>query len=188
MNFHVAITQYKPINEQEAKDQKNMLHYIQQYPHNVLLRENEIAHLTSSGFIMNESLTKVLMIHHNIYNTWAWTGGHADGEEDLLHVAIKEAIEETGVQTITPLSKEIASLDILPVLGHMKKGEYVSPHLHLNVAYVLIAREEEPLLINEEETSGVKWIDVEEIDSYSNEPALISIYKKLIQKARKSIF
>ena len=55
----------------------------------VLVRDNEIAHITSSGFIVNKLRTKVLMIHHNIYNSWGWTGGHADGDEDLLYVAMK---------------------------------------------------------------------------------------------------
>ena len=89
---------------------------------NILTRENAFAHLTSSGFILNENKDKVLMIYHNLYNSWAWTGGHADGEDDLLEVAIKEAKEETGVVNIHPLSTQIMSLDILPVWGHMKKG------------------------------------------------------------------
>ena len=49
--------------------------------------------MTSSGLIFNKNLDKILMVHHNIYNTWSWTGGHADGEDDLLKVAIKEAKE-----------------------------------------------------------------------------------------------
>jgi len=61
-----------------------------------LLRDNEIAHITSSGFILNKSLDKALLIHHNIRNVWAWTGGHADGNSNLLEVAIQEAVEETG--------------------------------------------------------------------------------------------
>ena len=56
-----------------------------------------MAHMTASSWIVNEDYTKVLMIYHNIYNSWAWTGGHADGDEDLLHVAVKEAREETGL-------------------------------------------------------------------------------------------
>ena len=112
MNYKEAIKRYEPINEQEASEKKVILEYIEQYPHNILLRENELGHLTSSGFIMNKDLTKTLMVHHNIYNTWAWTGGHADGDEDLLYVAIKEAKEETGVTKIEPLMEEIASVDI----------------------------------------------------------------------------
>ena len=184
MKYKEAIMAYKPVNEQEEAEKRVILQYINEYPHNILLRENEFGHMTSSGFVMNKDLTKVLMIHHNIYNTWAWTGGHADGDEDLLYVAMKEAKEETGVEKIEPLMEEIASIDILPVWGHMKKGKYVATHMHLSVAYILIADEDQALHINEDENSGVKWIAIEDIEKYSNETEIISIYHKLIQKAK----
>lgn len=185
MNYKEAIMAYKPINEQEASEKKVILDYINQYPHNILLRENEFGHITSSGFIMNKDLTKALMVHHNIYNTWSWTGGHADGDEDLLYVAIKEAKEETGVTKIGPLMEEIASIDILPVWGHVKKGRYVATHMHLSVAYILIADEDQALHINESENSGVKWIELEALEAYCKEPQIVDIYYKLIEKAKE---
>src|SRR5699024_1093539 len=97
MDYIKAIENYNPINEQEMQDKKVILNYIKHFSNNVLLRDNEIAHITSSGFITNKSLDKVLLVHHNIRNVWSWTGGHADGDDDLLHVAIKEAKEETGI-------------------------------------------------------------------------------------------
>ena len=184
MKYIDEIKKFNPINDQEKNDKKLTLEYIEKYHHNVLLRENEIAHLTSSGLILNKNLDKMLMIHHNIYNTWAWTGGHADGDDDLLNVAIKEAKEETGIENPTALTNDIISIDILPVYGHIKKGKYVSTHLHLSVAYVLIADESENLKIKEDENSGVKWVDINEIEKYSNEPYLINIYRKIINKAR----
>jgi 8-oxo-dGTP pyrophosphatase MutT (NUDIX family) len=188
MLFIEAIKKYECVNRQEVSDKKVMLQYIKDYKNNILTRDNKIAHLTSSGFIMNESLTKVLMIHHNIYNTWAWTGGHADGEEDLLAVAVKEAKEETGLKTVKTLSRAIASIDILPVNGHIKKDKYVSAHLHLNVAYLLIANEQHSLSINKKETSGVKWVKTEEIADHSKEPELIKIYKKLTNRGKAHSF
>lgn len=179
------IKSYVPINKQEEQDQKVMLDYLHLFKENILTRENEFAHFTSSGFILNESKDKVLMIYHNLYNSWAWTGGHADGEEDLLEVAIKEAKEETGVVNIYPLSTEIMSLDILPVWGHMKKGAYVSSHQHLNVSYLLVASEDDPLRIKEDENSNVGWIPVDEIESYCQEPQMLPIYQKLLNQAKK---
>lgn len=184
MHYIDEIKAYIPINEQEEAEKRVILQYIEEYPHNILLRENELGHMTSSGFILNKTLDKTLMVHHNIYNTWAWTGGHADGDEDLLYVALKEAREETGVKHIEPLMSEIASIDILPVWGHVKKGKYVPTHMHLSVAYILVADENDTLQINEAENSGVQWIPVDEIEKYSNEPQIIEIYKKLIKKAR----
>lgn len=185
MHYIEAISNYNPQNAQEANDQKIILSYIRAFQSNVLTRENEIAHITSSALILNKALDQTLMIHHNIYQTWAWTGGHADGEEDLFKVAVKEALEETGLETIEALSSEIASIDIIPVYGHMKRGKYVSSHLHLNISYVLIADKEAKLKVNLEETSGVRWISIDEIEQYSNEPYLVDIYLKLINDAKK---
>ena len=148
------IRAYTPQNEQEAADQRLILEYIRLFPDNILTRDNEIAHLSSSGFVVNADGTRVLMAHHNIYRVWAWTGGHADGEGDLLSVALREAREETGVEHIRPLSPAIASLDILPVWGHVKRGKWVPSHQHLNVSYLLVADESDALQIREGRTAG----------------------------------
>lgn len=180
MNYIEEITKYKPINEQEIEDKQVILDYIESFPENVLLRENKIAHMTSSGVIINREHTKMLMIHHNIYNTWTWTGGHCDGEEDLLKLALREANEETGLKSCMPLGG-IGSVDILIVNSHIKKGKYVNAHLHLNVAYVLEADENESLILNEDETSGLKWVPIEEVCEHSGEEEIIYVYRKLFE-------
>lgn len=184
MPFKSDIEKYVPVNEQELNDQKIMLNYIHHFYDSILTRDNEVAHMTSSGLVLNQTLDKMLMIHHNIYNTWTWTGGHADGIGNMLTLALKEAQEETGLLKIEPISEGIASLDILPVWGHFKRNKYVSAHLHLNVSYALIADEKDKLTINHEETTGVKWIRIDELEKYSNEPYLIEVYKKIIHFAK----
>ena len=178
-----AIRNYIPRNEFEAQDRKVMLAYIEQHPDNILTRANEIAHICVSGFILNETLDKTLMIHHNLYNSWGWTGGHADGNPDLLAVAIKEAREETGVQHFRPLSNDPQSLDILPVWSHCKNGQPINTHLHLTVTYLLIADESEPLIIKEDENSGVAWFPVNKLAEFCDEAPMLSIYEKLIVAA-----
>ncbi|GAB6107215.1 NUDIX hydrolase [Fusibacter bizertensis] len=185
MDYKETIEKYLPTVDQEKSDRNIILNYIKDYECNILTRENQVAHITSSGLILNKNLDKILMVHHNIYQTWAWTGGHADGNADLLEVAIKEGKEETGLENLIPLSIEPLAIDILPVLGHIKKGNYVSAHLHLNVTYVLIADELERLKIKEDENSGVKWILVSELEQFSNEPFMIEVYLKIVEKARR---
>lgn len=178
------IKNYTPKDELEAQDQKVMLAYIEQYKDNVLTRENEIAHICVSGFILNEQLDKTLMIYHNLYDSWGWTGGHADGDSDLLAVSLKEAHEETGVQNLCALSVLPQSLDILPVWSHDKNGQPVSSHLHLNITYLLIADQSEQLTVKEDENSAVGWIPIAEIDQHCSEPAMLPIYEKLIAAAQ----
>lgn len=183
MEFIKQIEKYNPVNEQEKKDKEIILDFISKND-NVLVRENEIAHMTSSGFIVNKDRTKVLMIHHNIYNSWGWTGGHADGDSDLLEVAIKEAKEETGITNVRPIIDDICCIDILTVKGHIKKGKYVAPHLHLSVAYVLEADEAEEVKVKEDENSGVKWVDIDRVLELTDEEHMKDVYSKLINKTK----
>ncbi len=186
MNLKEELEKYEPYNEQEENDKKVMLKYIGTFD-NILSRENEFAHFTASNWIVNKERTKVLMIYHNIYQSWAWTGGHADGEEDLLSVALREVEEETGLKNLKVLSDGIFGVQILTVDGHVKRGKYVSSHLHLDCCYLLEADETEPLRVKEDENSGVKWIPLEEATKMTSEPKMVPIYAKLNQKLKDNI-
>lgn len=187
LNYIKQINEYIPDSLLQRKNKNVILDFIDLLGDKTLSRKSEVAHLTSSGFIVNHDATKALMAHHNIYNTWAWTGGHADGEKDLLKTAIKEAKEETGVKKISAISDNIVSLDILPVYSHTKRGEIVSTHLHLSIAYVLIADESDELIINHDENSDVTWIEYDRLNELCSEPDMIVLYKRLWDKAKKML-
>ena len=185
MEFLEQLQQYTPYCEQEENDKRSILRLASVFD-DLYTRENETGHLTASAWIVNPDRTKVLMIYHNIYRSWAWTGGHADGESDLLAVALREAKEETGVTHIRPVDDDIFSLEIMTVDGHEKRGKYVSSHLHYNVTYLLEAEESDELHIRPEENSGVRWFTPEEALEASTEPWMVErIYKKLIRKQRE---
>jgi len=177
------IRQYQPVNMQETQDQKLILQYMGQFD-DLLTRDNFMAHFTTSAWVVNKARTHVLMAYHNIYDSWAWTGGHADGEEDLLAVAEKEALEETGLSAVTPLSPQPVSLEILCVQGHVKRGEYVSCHLHLNLTYLFEADDTLPIHQKADENSAVKWVPIEEATALSSEPEMKKIYEKLNSAVR----
>ena len=138
MDILTQIERYAPYNEQEARDKSVMLDCLNAFA-DVFTRENALCHMTASAWVVNESFDRVLMAYHNLYDSWSWLGGHADGEEDLLAVALREVREESGVKNVRPASEDIFSLEVLTVDGHVKRGKYVSSHLHLNVTYLLIA-------------------------------------------------
>ncbi len=77
---------YEPYNEQEAADRALILECLTT-SEDVFSRENRLAHMTASAWVVNRARSKVLMAYHNIYDSWPWLGGHADGEADLLTVA-----------------------------------------------------------------------------------------------------
>ena len=149
------------------------------------LRDNVVAHMTASAWVVDKDRSKVLMVYHNIYHSWSWLGGHADGETDLLAVAIREVKEEAGISDVRPVSEEIFSLESLTVDGHVKKGRYVSSHLHLNVTFLLEGDTEAPLAVKPDENSRVGWIPADEIESRCSEPWFAErIYSKLCEKVK----
>ena len=185
MNLREQIEKYEPHNEQEEKDKQIILKYMDTFE-DVLTRDNEFGHFTASAWVVNKKRTKVLMIYHNIYKSWAWTGGHADGENNLLETAIRELKEETGVKNVNVLDNNIFSLEIICVNGHVKRGKYVSSHVHLNLTYLFEVDENEILRIKLDENSGVKWINIENVEKVSNEKWMIeNVYKKLNEKIKK---
>lgn len=176
------IKSYKPINGQEENDKKIIVSLYDVFGDSLLTRDNEVAHLTSSSMILNKEKTKVLMVFHNIYNSYSWTGGHNDNDPDFLNVALKEAREETGLKNLELIKDNIASIEILPVNPHIKRGKFVSGHLHLNVSYLFEADEKDELRIKEDENQDVKWIDIKDLDSYISleDKMMLDIYHKLI--------
>lgn len=176
------IEDYKPYNEQEQEDKIELLKLLRT-SENLFFRENRQAHMTASAWVVNHDRTKVLMAYHNIYNSWSWLGGHADGEEDLYAVAAREVEEESGVHGVIPVMKELFSLEILTVDGHEKNGAYVPSHLHLNVTYLFEADDGQTLSVKEDENSGVAWFGLEEAIAASTEPWFQArVYKKLNEK------
>ena len=176
------IANYIPYNEQEERDQNLILNWIEEQE-NAFSRENKMAHMTASAWVVNPERSKVLMVYHNIYDSWSWLGGHADGETDLLFVAVREVKEEAGISNVRPVSEEIFSLESLTVDGHMKKGKYVSSHLHFNLTYLLEADSEEAVSIKADENSGVAWFSPEEALMRSTEPWFVEhVYIKLLKK------
>jgi 8-oxo-dGTP pyrophosphatase MutT (NUDIX family) len=104
---------YQPFNEQEEKDKILILEALSERKGRFYPRERLGPHDGLGLGGTNPSHDKGLMVYHNIYNSWSWLGGHADGDEDLLSVAIREVKEESGVKDVKPLSNSIFSLEVL---------------------------------------------------------------------------
>ncbi len=178
------IENYQTNIEQEVLDKEIILDHLR-YTKDIFLRENQTAHMTASAWVINHDSSKTLMIYHNIYDSWSWLGGHADGETNLLNVAIKEVKEESGLLTVHPVTEDIFSIEILTVDGHEKRGTYVPSHLHLNVTYLLQADEEDELIIKPDENSGVQWFELDKAVEASTEPWFKErIYEKLNEKLK----
>jgi len=183
MKLREQLEAFVPGNSQEEADRLLLLELLSQPK--VFTRENRTGHFSASGWVVSPDRRKVLMVYHNIYNSWSWMGGHADGEADLLAVAEREIREESGIQNLRLLTPGIFSAEILTVDGHEKRGKYISSHLHYNVTYLFEANTEQKTALKPDENSGVQWIPVEDLPKMVSEPWFLErIYSKLCDKVR----
>lgn len=179
------ILKYVPVNEQEMVDKEIILNYLRTFD-NVLDRDNAFGHLTSSAFVVNESITHTLMVNHNIFGGFIYPGGHADGEKDLFSVAVREVSEEVGLIASPLFSKDIFGLQINPVKGHVKCGKYVNAHSHLDIIYLLSVLNEDmkKIRVLESENKDVRWFP---LDKCYNEEVIDWVHpvnEKLVKKLR----
>ena len=173
---------YRPWNDQEERDRAELLRRLRS-GEALYTRDNAAGHLTASAWVVSPDRTQVLMAYHNLYDSWSWLGGHADGDRDLLAVSMREVREESGLTAVRPVSPHIYSLEILTVDGHEKRGQYVPSHIHMNVTY-LLAAEDDALREKPDENSGVAWFTPEEALAASTEPWMVQrVYRKLADRA-----
>lgn len=156
MSLKEQIESYIPFDEQEEKDKDYFLRFINTFD-NILTRDNIFGHFSASAFVVNKDKNKMVVVYHIINDGWIYPGGHADGEIDLLSVAIREVEEETGLKTRV-LDDKIYAIQANSVQSHIKNKKFVSAHTHFDVIYLLEADDTIPLVYREDESKGVKWL------------------------------
>lgn len=109
MNLRKKIEEFIPFNEQEEKDKIQFLEFIDSFD-DTLTRDNIFGYFTASAFVVNKERNKMVVVYHIINDGWIYPGGHADGEEDLLKVAVREVEEETGLK-VRVLDDNIYAID-----------------------------------------------------------------------------
>jgi 8-oxo-dGTP pyrophosphatase MutT (NUDIX family) len=138
-------------------------------------RDHLPGHITGSAWIIDETKTNVLLIHHNNLHKWLQPGGHADGDENVLNVAVREANEETGLTNIKLLTSGVFDLDIH--LIPERKG--FPKHDHYDVRFLFEASVKDELKISEE-SSDLKWIKLDEVPVLTqNNPSILRMIQKL---------
>ena len=142
---------------------------------NAFQRDHLPGHITGSSWILDPSRKSVLLVHHGTLNKWLQPGGHADGEENVLNVALREAEEETGLKHFKLLQENIFDLDIHPIPARQNFPD----HLHYDIRFLFEADKKETIVVSEE-SHDVAWIALDQLEGLTQRNSSIM---RMVSKA-----
>ena len=145
-------------------------------------RSLQVGHITGSAWVVNATGCEVLLTHHRKLDRWLQLGGHADGESDVLAVAMKEAEEESGLTNFTHIGSGIFDIDIH--LIPERKGE--PAHFHYDVRYVLRANGCLDFTVSEE-SHDLRWVKLDEVKTLTTESSMMRMVEKWSGQLAKTV-
>lgn len=164
------IERYSPSDE-EIETKIRLLAFIEKYD-NCFERDNYVGHITGSAWLLNKTGEKALLMHHKKLGIWLQPGGHADGDAKILAVALREAVEESGIKKIVPVHEDIFDIDIHTIpFGHEPE------HQHFDIRFLFRAVEDDDLAKNEE-SFELRWVDKNEKNLPTKERSVVRLFEK----------
>lgn len=140
-----------------------------------LLRTQLKGHLTGSAWVVDSSRQKTLLTHHRKLDKWLQLGGHADGDPDLLNVALREAEEESGLTKLRVVTPELFDVDRHLIPARKDEPE----HWHFDLRFTIEADPAEPLVVTNE-SKDLAWVDVDQVTSLNPEESMARMVRKTV--------
>lgn len=175
-DFLAELNEYHPVDAQEIMVKEVMLDLLIQKSQEAISRTNIERHFTASAWILNANKTAVLLIKHTKLKKWLQPGGHADGQTNLHKVSLKEAEEETGLQDLKPLKKEIFDIDIHLIPARKNEPE----HYHYDIRYAFTTPSSSIVTINKESTEYT-WVNLKEIGNFTSNNSILRMAVKSVK-------
>jgi 8-oxo-dGTP pyrophosphatase MutT (NUDIX family) len=169
---------YQPYDANEAEMLDRLRKFVEQHP-DCFERSLQVGHITGSAWIINPDSTRTLLTHHAKLDRWLQPGGHADGETNVLSVALREACEETGLEEVEAQSDAIFDIDI-----HLIPARGAEPaHYHYDVRFLLVADPHAPLRLNRE-TKELAWVEILKVSELNTDASMLRMVEKTLLRSR----
>lgn len=165
------LSAHQPLDSHEEQMLARIIAFVREherfYSRNLL-----VGHLTGSAWIVDETFSHALLLHHGKLNKWLQPGGHIEDDADLLAAALREAWEETGVN-VRPHSTTIFDVDVHEIPAR----QHEPGHFHYDIRFLLVADRTEPLLVTSE-SKDLAWVALEKIATLTQEESVLRMVRK----------
>ena len=156
----------------EAATAADMIGFVENHD-DCLLRSCRPGHLTGSAWIVSPDRRRTLLTHHHKLDKWLQLGGHADGDGDLLAVALREAREESGLGSVVALSAAVFDVD----RHWIPPRQTDAGHFHYDLRFIFSADPDEPLLVSSE-SKDLAWVDLAGVAALNPEESIARMVRK----------
>jgi 8-oxo-dGTP pyrophosphatase MutT (NUDIX family) len=168
----IDLKKYIPFDSHEKEMVEKVISLIENTP-DCFQNNSFPAHMTASAWIIDNNHTHLLFTHHRKLNKWLQLGGHADGEENLVNAATREAMEESGLKSVRLAAPGIFDVDIHEIPARKD----IPAHYHYDVRYLFTADKDEPLIVSDE-SHDLKWLNINDITQYNGDKSILRMLKK----------
>jgi len=156
IDLRKSIENHKPSDAKEREDCRKFIDLLNAGGR-CFYRDHFVpGHVTGSALLISRDKSHVLMNHHKSLNKWLCFGGHADGHEQALEVAMRECMEESGIENISPWPDTIVDIDVHLIPENAKKAE--PAHYHYDARYIFFCNDNEDFALSDE-SSDLRWCD-----------------------------
>lgn len=163
---------YVPSTEPEALSRDRIIAFVRVHP-DCFERSLRVGHVTGSAWLLDPTGEKVLLTRHRKLGKWLQLGGHADGNPDVLEVALREAREESGIADIVPISKKTFDVDVhrIPARG----GE--PEHDHYDIRFLLRVSGDATFRVSDE-SDDLAWVSKSELPTLESDESVLRMHRK----------
>ena len=166
-----ALRGHAPFNGHEAAMRERIIAFVE--AHEDCFHRTQLAgHVTASAWVVNRERTRALLVHHARLNRWLQPGGHCDGCADVLAVALRETLEETGLEA-RPVREGIFDVDAHDIPARGREPA----HVHYDIRFLLEADDGKEVVVSEE-SHDVRWVQLEEVAALNTDESVLRLVAK----------
>jgi hypothetical protein len=169
------VLDYRPHDASQAAERERVLAFIDAHP-DALERSCVDGHLTAAAFLFDGARERVLLTHHRKLDRWLQLGGHADGDGNLVRAALREGVEESGIEGLVIDPRPI-DLDIHAIPARRKKDGTLEPeHLHLDVRFCVYAPVGAREVVSDE-SHELGWFGPDELEGLGLDDSVTRLFR-----------
>jgi 8-oxo-dGTP pyrophosphatase MutT (NUDIX family) len=167
---------YEAGDPDEEQSRRRIIEFVRSTP-NCFDRTHLPGHITGAAWVVDHSNTHALLTLHRKLGLWLQLGGHADGDPDVLRVALREAQEESGLPAIVPITEDLFDVDVHPIPA---RGN-VPAHLHYDIRFLLQVQGNHRLSVSDE-SIDLAWVPRSGIPGLVTDESVVRMHRKWVRR------